>query len=158
MKRVILLSLMILGFVVVGLGCSGGNAAVPARVSGSISYKGQPIKAGAMAFHTPEGTIYGASISQDGTYSATDLPVGELVVTVETETINPNKGGGALTEEAKKRMEAQGQRQPPPGMPGAVNPSEFYVKIPAKYSKPKTSPISVTLAAGRQVKNIELTD
>ena len=38
------------------------------------------------------------------------------------------------------------------------NPSDFYIKIPAKYSNSKTSPMTVTIKDGRQVLNIDLTD
>jgi hypothetical protein len=154
MKRTPLLFLLCLCFLVIALGCPT-NSQAPARVSGSVSYKGQAIKAGVMAFHTPDGTAYPAQISPDGTYTATDLPVGELVITVETESVN-KAGGAAQGAEAKRR---QGTQQPPPaGVGGAPPPAEVYVKIPAKYSNPKTSPLSVTLAAGRKVHNVELTD
>ena len=37
-------------------------------------------------------------------------------------------------------------------------PQVHYVKIPEKYNNHKTSPLTVTLSAGRQVHNIDLTD
>jgi hypothetical protein len=124
-------------------------------LSGSLSYKGQPIKAGSMAFHTADGTAYSAQISSDGTYTATDIPEGELVVTVDTAALDPAKkaDGG---KDADRRAKAQ---QPPPdGVAPPPSPGEFYVKIPAKYANPKTSPLTVNVSKGRQVRNIELTD
>src|SRR5918994_535932 len=94
MLRSKLVPLALLGCLIIGLGCTTGNNAAPARVSGSLAYNGQPIKAALMKFHTPEGVAYAAQVSADGTYSATDIPVGELIVTIETDSFNPaNKPG-----------------------------------------------------------------
>jgi hypothetical protein len=38
----------------------------------------------------------------------------------------------------------------------AVPQEEPYTKIPDKYSKPNTSPLSVTLKGGRNLKDLEL--
>ena len=48
-----------------------------------------------------------------------------------------------------------------PGGAGAAppeKPSDHYIKIPAKYSNPKTSTYTVAVKPGRQVINIDLTD
>lgn len=133
------------------------NSAAPARVSGSISYKGQPIKAGAMAFHTSSGTVYPAQISPDGTYTATDIPEGEMVVTVETESVNPGQKA-PQGKDADRRMKIQ-QQAPPEGVAAsAPPPTQSYLKIPSKYANPKTSPLTTTVRAGRQVQNFDLTD
>jgi hypothetical protein len=156
MTRVRIIHLAFSFFLLAGLGCGGGNSLAPARVSGSITYKGQPLKSAAVALHTPQGNAYPASVSPDGTYSATDLPTGELVITVDTEGFNPSKKG-AKGAGADRRLK-MAQQPAPEGRGSSAPPEEFYVKIPAKYSNPKTSPLTVTLAAGRKVYNIELTD
>jgi hypothetical protein len=153
MKRFTFLILFCFCLLVVASGCPT-NSLAPARVSGSVSYKGQPIKAGAIAFHSPDGIAYPAQLASDGTYTATDLPTGDLVITVETESVNKSaqpQGGDA------KRRQGMQQQQPPDGG-AAPNKAEVYTKIPSKYANPKTSPLTVTLAAGRKVHNIELTD
>ena len=149
------LRLLIATSLIVALvGCST-NKSAPAKVSGSIAYKGQPIKAGTMQFHTPDGTAYDAQISPDGTYAATDIPEGEMVVTVETESINPDKKA-ATGKDAEKRGKMM--QSPPGGVGGAPTPTQHYIKIPSKYANSKTSPLTVTLTAGRQVQNFDLTD
>lgn len=142
------------------LGCSaGGNPNANARVSGGLSYKGQPIKGGAIRFHTPEGVAYDGLISSDGTYSATDVPAGELVVTVETESISPERKAPKGAEAERRMRMMKSSMQPPPGRGGPVaDPSVNYIKIPKKYSNPKTSPLTVTLTPGRQVHNFDLSD
>jgi hypothetical protein len=148
-----------LAFLLIGvgvLGCSKSNPHAPARISGSLTYKGTPITAGSMAFVTPDGVSYAASIAPDGTYSATDVPTGELVVVIETESVRAShqpKG-----KDAERRLKTAVQ-QPPPGKGGGGAELEgTYTKIPAKYNNPKTSPLAVTLTSGRQVKNIDLED
>ncbi len=148
-------------------GCSSGNALAPAKVSGRISYAGKPLKAGSLRFFTAAGTPYDGQISPDGTYSAVDLPVGEAIIVVETESINPKRdpmAGARKTADSERRMKsmAMNQQRAPGGDAGAApatsTAAENYVKIPEKYNNPKTSPLTITLEKGRQVHNIELTD
>ena len=54
MTRTRLLPLAFLLPAVALLGCSGDKLA-PAKVSGNITYNGQPLKAGTLQFHTKEG-------------------------------------------------------------------------------------------------------
>ena len=160
--------MIVLALVGVASGCSSGNPMAPAKISGKISYAGKPIKAGTMKFHTTTGTPYDAQISTDGTYSAVDLPVGEMIVTVETESINPNRDltagarKNADTEKRMKNMNSSMQRGPGSNDAGGAatqsTASANYIKIPDKYSNPKTSPITITLEKGRQVHNFDLTD
>jgi len=141
-------------------GCSK-NSLAPAKISGSVTYNGQSVKAGSIAFHTPEGIVYGTTINPDGTYSITDVPTGELVVTVETESLNPagKKDGGPATPQAGAYKKASSTQEPPPGVVAAgPPPAPEYTKIPAKYAKPNTSPLTVTIKGGRNVQNIEMTD
>jgi hypothetical protein len=140
------------------------NPNAPAQVSGTVTYNGQPLKGGMLTLHSKDAGVYSAGIRSDGTYSATDLPAGEMVVTVETESVNPNKktpqyGGGRGAPPPKG---AGPQPYKPPGAPADAgtkgpDPAE-YVKIPAKYADPKKSGLTVTLSQGRQTHNFELTD
>jgi hypothetical protein len=142
------------------LGCSSsGNPNAPARVSGKLTYKNQPIKGGTMLLHTAEGVPYNAQISPDGTYSATDIPTGELIVTVDTESLNPAKAApkGAQADARMKQMQQLEQRRPDGADPGQ-DLSANYIKLPTKYASPKTSPLKVTLSAGKQTKDFDLTD
>ena len=147
---------LFLGLVV---GCSSStNPEAPARVSGVVTYQGKPVPGGTIAFHPVGKAPYSSSIGADGTYEVVDLPIGEMVVTVESESVNPDRKsqsyGGAIGEKMKaERMKAEGKAgtapQPPTGR---------YRKIPSTYANAKTSPLTVTLEHGRQVKPIELKD
>jgi len=143
--------------VVSGCGQSA-NPVAPARVSGKLTYKNQPIKGGNMRLYAADGSSYDAIISSDGTYSSTNAPTGEVVVTVETESINPHKTA-PKSAEAQMRMKAMDMSSRRPGSQGPeVKPTDNYIKIPEKYSNPKTSPLTLTLKNGRQVHDIDLTD
>jgi hypothetical protein len=148
-----------LGFALlaVTLGCGSKNVLAPATISGGVSYKGSTLTGGSVSFYTPTGTPYSASISLDGTYSLADLPIGEMVVCVETESINPVHKA-ATGGDSARRMAMMGERKGPQGQGGpvATGNEPKYMKIPEKYSKQKTSPLTYTVKNGRQVYNIDL--
>ncbi len=156
-------------FLAVASGCNTSNT--PATVSGKITYNGQTVPAGSITFHpvatqsTDKGGlgIYNYSLKEDGTYSGTDLPTGEMVVTIETETANPNPtksktalvGGankGDTAADYQKKMQEMGKA---PSGPTNAGP---YVKIPPKYAVKATSTLKVTLDKGKNTKDFELTD
>jgi hypothetical protein len=137
------------------LGCGRGSQ-VPAKVSGKVTYKGQPVPAGSITFHSEDKGSYSGTLGEGGAYEIPDLPAGTLKVTVETESVNPNKKnptyekgrGGAIDNEYQKAMQRPGQN----------DAGKNYVKIPAKYAKPETTDLSVTLKAGKQTQDFELKD
>jgi len=134
------------------------NPLAPASISGAVSFQGQPIKGGTVQFFTPEGTAYSAQIGPDGTYSVSDVPEGELIITVETESVNPARKAAAAGKDMERR-EKIAQQPPPDGRgsgPAAAEKAASYLKIPEKYGNPKTSPLTVTVKSGRLVHPIEL--
>lgn len=138
------------------VGCTDSNTLVPAKVSGRISYNGKPLKGGHLQFVTADGTAYPGSIDSDGTYSGIDLPIGEMVVTVDTEVIKPAVSSGK-TADRYTAMQG-GQKAPAGSGPTAPKFEEVYIKIPTSYNNAKTSKLTITLAKGRQVKDLELKD
>lgn len=159
--------LLSLGFIA---GCSSGKSA-PAKLSGVVTYKGAPVTGGVLAFHSKDG-VYPATLSPDGTYSAVDLPTGEMVVTVDTEVLNPNikqqtysgqgSGPGAMYGGA-----AGGPSPAPKGAKQELSPvpegaqqssSSTYVKIPRNYADKDKSPLKVNVERGSQTINLELKD
>jgi hypothetical protein len=154
--RLGLLLALVLGLVA---GC-GTNSATPARVSGTVTYNGQPVKAGNISFHTDKGS-YSSSLSATGTYEIVDLPMGSAAVTIETESQNPDKKAQAYGGGMGPKMDPGKMAGGAPAGAGGKSKEEMaalYVKIPAKYADPKTTTLNVTLERGRQVKNFDLTD
>src|SRR5690242_12486783 len=86
-----------LGFVLILAAVIGapGCGKRTATVTGKVTYKGEPLKGGIVAFIPPRGggTAVAADIAEDGTYTATDVLVGEVEVTVDTSNLKPPEGG-----------------------------------------------------------------
>ncbi len=151
----------------VSIGCGGGVANAPSHISGKVTYKGAPVTGGNIGFAAVDGMGSGsASIKSDGTYSANDIPAGEMIVTVETESINPGTktveykggntkmpggGGGSGSGTVKKMVSS-----PKPSY--ASKGESVYVKIPAKYAKKTSSTLKTTLKPGKNTADFELTD
>jgi hypothetical protein len=172
MTRKVCLPLLLL--VVVGCGPSNPNA--PGSVSGQVIYKGEALTAGTVGFHNKDKGLFGATIRPDGTFVATDIPTGEMVVTVETESANPNQGKGPIEykggfgggAEGKYGKGGKGQQQgskkaaqssPAPEGANKETASGKYVKIPAKYADPAKSDLKLTIKAGKNGGlKFELTD
>lgn len=139
------------------LGCGGSNPHAPGNISGSVSYKGKPVPAGTVQYVTSDGVAYSSPIAKDGTYSITDLPIGELVVVVETDSAKEH--AAPKGKDVDRRMSHQQQRPGSDGGGAAPEPeAPVYVKIPEKYGKAKTSPLTYTVKVGRNTNSIELTD
>ncbi len=63
-----------------------------ASVTGKVTYKGEPVPAGLINFiPKTEGPSATGSLIADGTYSITDAPAGEFTVTIDNESLNPDK-------------------------------------------------------------------
>jgi hypothetical protein len=147
-----LLLLLPLALVLV-LGCTS-NPRSAAKISGSIKYKGQPVTGGTVTIYPKEGGAYAATLEKDGTYMTGGLPVGEVVVTVETESINPNR-----PKPSQYGGRGGGASPAPKDAPAApAEPAGTYVKIPAKYNNKESSKLTATLKSGNNPQDFDLTD
>ncbi len=137
---------------VLAAGC-GKSSNTPAKVTGKVTYKGAPVTAGTVAFQPKEGgAMHSASIEKDGSYTLNELPVGDMAVTVETESAHNNKDS---TKGGNKQYSKGGGSPMPEGFtPGGGD----YVKIPKKYSDPKTTPLTHSVVKGTQTFPIDLAD
>src|SRR5438132_8374938 len=136
-------------------GC-GAKSQAPAKLSGKVTYKGEALPAGMIVFHSQEDKgSYQAQLQPDGTFEIVDIPFGKMIVTVDTEFLNPAKkvpaypGSGGKAGEDDERVAAErkmGAKIAPKGS------AKNYRKIPSKYADPKTSPLVVTLEDGRQAR------
>lgn len=137
----------------VAMGC-GKSTSTPASATGKISYKGTTVGGGSIAFVTADGARYSSPIKGDGTYTVSQLPVGEMTVTIETDSANkdrkdPNYGGG---------MAKGGPTGSPRPDTAKADAGGSYVKIPAKYKDAKTSGLKVSLTASKNSKDFDLAD
>jgi hypothetical protein len=134
------------------IGC-GSSSASPGRLSGKVTVNGDPVTGGSLSIHTDKGSIL-APISTSGTYSVTDLPVGEWKVTVDTEMLNPKH---KKPKDYGGKKGAMGPMPKDMKPPGAASGEGNYVEIPARYQRKDSTELSVTVTAGSQTKNFEMT-
>jgi hypothetical protein len=157
------------------LACSSGNRG---SISGTVTYKDQPVKAGTVYFFYEQGGQYRAEIKSDGTYQFTDVPPGEVKVVVDTEPFNPEqrpliytqrqkqiaKGYGKGMKEYDAAMGKGGGDKKAADQPAGLSPekkaelAKVYVKLPKKYTDEKTTPLTYTVGPGRQTHGLNLTD
>jgi hypothetical protein len=143
-----------LGVVVFSSGCgSSKNPDAPAHISGLVTYNAKPVKGGTLTFHTDKGA-YNTDIDADGTYAIADVPVGEVVATIDNEHLNPKRAPETGKALASKYGNMPTYQKPDAGATSARE----YVKLPAIYANPKSSTLRVTISAGKQTKNLELKD
>ncbi len=158
------------------LGCSSSVA--PGRVRGTISYKGQLVKAGTVYFMYEHGGQYRAEIKPDGSYQFIDLPVGEAKVVIDTEPFNPDqkvqvynqqsqqyaKGMAKSISEYNATMGKGEATKKGPATTTSLSKerreelAKVYVKLPKKYADEKTTPLTYTVERGSQTKDFDLTD
>ena len=139
-------------------GCQG-NPSGPASVSGTVKYNGAPVTGGTITFHRADGEAIPYPISNDGTYSVPQIQDGQMVVTVDTESINPAKQNNEFRAKGPFQKAGAKMKYAPAEPPAGTNiNSPVYVKIPAKYADKATSGLTVTLKKGSQTFNVDLTD
>ena len=117
------------------VGCQ--DQAKRVEVAGTVTYKGEPLTAGTVAFY-PEGSGDEPArgvIGRDGRYRMTELLPGRYIVTVTPPPPPPN-GKKAMT------------------LPGRPTP----VYIPAKFSKKEQSHLTIEVAGQNLACNIPLVD
>jgi hypothetical protein len=169
MKTALGILLVSTGLLAAGCGKSGDTSSV----SGLVSYKGNPVTGGTMAFHAGD-KVFPASLGPDGKYSCLSVPPGNYTVTIDTKRLQQNvgvdpdstmkemfkkkgQGGseapGGFDEVIKKLKEEQGKGK----LPDMLKKLK-YVRIPEKYADVKTSDLSVKVGSGSNTQDLTLRD
>jgi hypothetical protein len=112
------------------------------RVTGKVSYKGEPVPAGTVAFFGPGDKVASAALQADGYYQASGVPVGLVKVSVTTPLPGPTKEQAANNPMMRRR--------------NFVPSDEKIVSIPPKYNLPGTSGLSLTVTESLHPFDIEL--
>jgi hypothetical protein len=160
----------VLTVLIISIGCNSGNPDAPCRIEGKVTYNGNPVTGGLVYFHQSDGTKFSLPIFANGTYSG-ELKEGTYTVTVDTESINPNRkedpkarggpgamyGGAGANKGAAAANEAKYKQQGSPA-PKDAGPQAAYMKIPAKYENPSSSGLSLTPKRGKNEYNITMSD
>lgn len=123
---------ILVAVIVAVAGCSSGGVK-KVTVSGTVSYKGQPVRSGILQFVGPEGAYSAANIQSDGSFTITDVVPGEVKVGV---------------------MEAPGGSGSSSGEKGRPAPKP--VDLPDKYRSPETSGLKYTITPDTRQLDIKI--
>jgi hypothetical protein len=177
-------SILFLGMLtLVSIGCGSTNTGVSARVHGTVTYNGSVLPGGVLVYYSKTGGVFSSAIRKDGSYDISDAPVGDYEVTIETESINPNKkqedykgmtGGGATSKTGSSKYGKGGGSSTPQSKPSggtnkmaassspmpdyAPQANAEYVKIPSRYGEKDKSGLAAKLDSGNQKVNFDLKD
>jgi hypothetical protein len=130
-------------------------------VSGKVTYQGKNLTAGSVVLETPKGEFFSGPIGEDGTYTVSKVPPGDVKVAVQTPPI-PQRGGppgGSGPPKGAKLGPPPGANAPPDVDPKLFDPASKTgkaVPIPDKYHKSGTSGLTLTVTGGKQEHNIDL--
>ncbi len=117
------LGCLLLAALAAGPGCSSKKTAT---IHGRVTYKGAPVAMGAVYFHGPDDQMAMGNLNEDGSFTATDVPLGEVRVSLQVR--NPGAYARQLNSPANDLM-AKTKGVAPPAVAG----------IPTKYADPNTS-------------------
>lgn len=134
------------------VGCNSSPA--KGNVTGKVTLNNSPVTSGRITFHHENGKDAAtALLNPDGAYSVTDVPTGEVKVTVESlpfaqfgnKSQVPRAGGSKMVDPTGKMTGAD------PLAGGGK-----FVPIPQKYQRPATTDLKYTVKRGDNEINIDL--
>jgi hypothetical protein len=153
-------------FCLFGVGVVGGcskdsNPETAATISGTITFHNKPLPGGTVRVYNAKdfGGAKMGVIHEDGSFSIAGVPTGDVVITVETESMNPkrkilqyggNRGQQAVSKSKDKQMQT--------GTPKETGSAEKYQKIPDKYADMRKSTLKTSLSAGSNKQDFDLKD
>jgi hypothetical protein len=125
---------VVLALVVTAMGVVTGCSSPKrlATLTGKVTYKGKPVAVGAIYFHGPADELAMGNLRDDGSYTATDLPIG--VVKVSLRVQDP----GVYAQ----KLKGQGPSLEKPN----TEDLDKVTSLPHQYSDPATSGLSYTLS------------
>ncbi len=124
-------------------GCGGNPADARVIVTGTVMYKNQALTSGTVKFYNAKSEqISSANLQADGVFNATDIPMGDIKVTVETAGNSIGISGGKAPLST-------------PPMPGET-PAGKSIAIPAKYKAVETSGLNYNISATNKKIEIKL--
>ena len=110
---------------IVGTGCSQKKKTT--TVSGTVTYQGVPVSVGAIYFHGSGDQVGMGTIAKDGSFTATDVPLGDERVSLQV------RDPGVYAQQLKQNGNGLDPNEPAPGQSAGVR------TIPPKYADPQTS-------------------
>ena len=129
-------------------GCGESRQARPTgKVKGIVTYKGKPVTVGSVYFYGSDNQACSAPLKEDGSYDATGVPLGLVQIAVVTP---PAPAGIAKAAKDAPQGKRFGRGKP------IVAPSQDVVSVPAQYSIPGKSGLTLNVSQGTQSFDIKL--
>jgi len=159
------------------VGCSSGNGLNLAKVSGKVTYDGEPVPGGEVLFmpDTEKGTVgppAAGTIAPDGTFLMSTQESGDgaivglhkvAVVGHGKDPIQPGAGAIVLTDNSSsgdvfKYKQSLGAQRPKNQGPTVRDKggNTYLLTTPENMQNPQTSGVSIKVERGRNVKNIAI--
>jgi len=135
--------------------CLSGCGKKTATVKGKVTFKGQPLTAGNIAF-VGKDRIGQGTIKTDGSYIVSDAPLGEVTITVTTPPPPRPTMGPMNTPKRPPGLTPMPKEMVPPDYEESMRPVQI-VPAPEQYSKAESSPLKYTVKPGVHEHNIDLT-
>ena len=122
-------------------------------VSGKVYYQEKPLKGGNVTFVNTEQKVSRlAPIQEDGSYKVEKVPVGEVTITVETQSLKPAGRGNLPTYAPPAGKESPGGYKPPK----LAENAKRYTPIPGGYATAETSKLKYKVESGSKDHDIKL--
>ncbi len=123
---------------------SGCNNARGGKLYGKVTFKGEAVPSGTVAFYGPGDQVANAALQPDGSYEVTEVPLGEVKVSVTTPPPPDPKAAEKLKNNPYVKMRNITVKQ------------EKVVSVPRKYNLPGTSGLGLTVTQGSKQFDIPL--
>lgn len=152
--RVVLAAILIFSLTL-PMGCGRGKHKTTS-LTGKVTYKDQPVSGGSLTLHPVDAKDKPMSIplGSDGTFQFDAPPLGEMKVTVETESVRGQTGVAYKIPPGMKAPDGKDIKAP------EVDSSKLikYVKIPNKYANVNSTPLKCTIKEGPNKVDFPLSD
>lgn len=147
MRRFACVSTFLLA-VLVTTACSERGESLPetgATLEGTVTYNGEPIQF-ALVIITSSNWSSTGRIEDDGKYRATNVPLGEVKVGVNTDAGRGDFMTASMSQSYQGPEAKKGGRT-----------SIKFLEVPKQYHDPETSGLKTTIAKGNNTYNITIT-
>jgi hypothetical protein len=134
------LALLLLAALTAGPGCAVKRTTT---IHGTVTYKGAPVSVGAIYFHGPDNRMAMGNLDEDGTFTATDVPLGEVRVSLQV------RDPGAYAQQMKDP-----RNRPAANPKGGAHAG--VTSVPEKYADPNTSGLKYPIDARTQELDVKL--
>jgi len=133
------------------LGVTGCGTGPTGSVSGKVSYLGNPVKGGNVIFSAQNGKkSVMAPIGEDGSYTVSDVPVGDVKIAVQTKALGVLAATAKISSIPANSPMRSGSKISP------EDAARRFVQIPDNYEDTESSGLTYVVQKGSQEHNITL--